>query len=151
MERECKSSTWACVAFILIPRSVNHLQSVRSREELGNIPGEISVLISRVLGENSDDILDVNKINSGSERMFYTLQISMTQLQSQINWNFRLSLTGGEFLFKKRASGFAPEEKFHCTNDAYAHDSNDVIWTFCWRHERKKKIGERECVHLGSL
>ena len=73
------------MAFILIPRSVNHLQSVRSREELGNIPGEISVLISRVLGENSDDILDVNKINSGSERMFYTLQISMTQLQSQIN------------------------------------------------------------------
>ena len=72
------------MAFILIPRSVNHLQSVRSREELGNIPGEISVLISRVLGENSDDILDVNKINSGSERMFYTLQISMTQLQSHI-------------------------------------------------------------------
>ena len=73
------------MAFILIPRSVNHLQSVRSREELGNIPGEISVLISSVLGENSDDILDVNKINSGSERMFYTLQISMTQLQSHIN------------------------------------------------------------------
>ena len=72
------------MAFILIPRSVNHLQSVRSREELGNIPGEISVLISRVLGENSDDILDVNKINSGSERMFYTLQISMTQLQSHV-------------------------------------------------------------------
>ena len=73
------------MAFILIPRSVNHLQSVRSREELGNIPGEISVLISSVLGENSDDILDVNKINSGSERMFYTLQISMTQLRSHIN------------------------------------------------------------------
>ena len=72
------------MAFILIPRSVNHLQSVRSREELGNIPGEISVLISRVLGENSDDILDVNKINSGSERMFYTLQISMTQPQSHV-------------------------------------------------------------------
>ena len=72
------------MAFILIPRSVNHLQSVRSREELGNIPGEISVLISSVLGENSDDILDVNKINSGSERMFYTLQISMTQLQSHV-------------------------------------------------------------------
>ena len=84
MERECKSSTWACVAFILIPRSVNHLQSVRSREELGNIPGEISVLISSFLGENSDDILDVNKINSGGERMFYTLQISMTQLQSHV-------------------------------------------------------------------
>ena len=53
------------MAFILIPRSVNHLQSVRSREELGIILGEISVLISRVLGENSDDILDVNKINWG--------------------------------------------------------------------------------------
>ena len=72
------------MAFILIPRSVNHLQSVRSREELGNIPGKFSVLISSVLGENSDDILDVNKINSGSERMFYTLQISMTQLQSHV-------------------------------------------------------------------
>ena len=114
------------MAFILIPRSVNHLQSVRSREELGNIPGEISVLISSVLGENSDDNLDVNKINSGSKRMFYTLQISMTQLQSHVG-NFRLLLTGGEFLFKKRASGFAPEEKFHCNNNAYAHDSNDVI------------------------
>ena len=84
MERECMSSTWACVAFILIARSVNHLLSVRSRQKLGIIPGEISVLISRVLGENSDDILDVNKINSGSERMFYTLQISMTQLQSHV-------------------------------------------------------------------
>ena len=73
------------MAFILIPRSVNHLLSARSRQKLGNIPGEISVLISRVLGENSDDILDVNKINSGSERMFYTLQISMSQLQSHIN------------------------------------------------------------------
>ena len=51
------------MAFILIPRFVNHLLSVRSRKELGIIPGEISVLISRVLGENSDDILDVNKIN----------------------------------------------------------------------------------------
>ena len=69
------------MAFILIPRSVNHPQSVRSREELGNIPGEISVLISSVLGENSDDILDVNKIN---RRMFYTVQISMTQLQSHV-------------------------------------------------------------------
>ena len=59
------SSTRACLAFNLIPRSVNHLLSVRSREELGNIPGKISVLISRVLGENSDDILDVNKINWG--------------------------------------------------------------------------------------
>ena len=49
----------------------------------------------------------------------------MTQLQSHVG-NFRLLLTGGEFLFKKRASGFAPEEKFHCTNNAYAHDSNDV-------------------------
>ena len=72
------------MAFILIPRSVNRLLSVRSREELGNIPGEISVLISRVLGENNDDILDVKKINSGSKRMFYTLQISMTQLQSHV-------------------------------------------------------------------
>ena len=151
MERECKSSTWACVAFILIPRSVNHLQSVRSREELGIILGEISVLISRVLGENSDDILDVNKINWGmiSECSVYA---NFNDLASKSRKrNFRLLFTGGEFLFKKRASGFAPEEKFHCTNNAYAHDSNDVIWTFCWRHERKKKIGERECVHLGSL
>ena len=151
MERECKSSTWACVAFILIPRSVNHLQSVRSREELGIILREISVLISRVLGENSDDILDVNKINWGmiSECSVYA---NFNDLASKSRKrNFRLLFTGGEFLFKKRASGFAPEEKFHCTNNAYAHDSNDVIWTFCWRHERKKKIGERECVHLGSL
>ena len=70
------------MAFILIPRSVNHLLSVRLREELGIIPGEISVLISRVLGENSDDILDVNKINlrrgGGGGRVFYTLQIAMT-------------------------------------------------------------------------
>ena len=74
------------MAFILIPRSViiNHLLSVRSRQKLGIIPGEISVLISRVLGENSDDILDVNKINSGSKRMFYTMQMSMTQLQSHV-------------------------------------------------------------------
>ena len=76
------------MAFILIPRSVNRLLSVRSREELGIIPGEISVLIlvliSRVPGENSDDILDVNKINSGSKRMFYTMQISITQLQSHV-------------------------------------------------------------------
>ena len=72
------------MAFLLISRFVNRLLSVRSREELGNIPGKISVLISSVLGENSDDILDVNKINSGSERMFYTLQISMTQLQSHV-------------------------------------------------------------------
>ena len=74
------------MAFILIPRCViiNHLLSVRSRQKLGIIPGEISVLISRVLGENSDDILDVNKINSGSKRMFYTMQISMTQLQSHV-------------------------------------------------------------------
>ena len=53
------------MAFILIPRSVNHLLSARSSQKLGIIPGEISVLISRVLGKNSDDILDVNKINSG--------------------------------------------------------------------------------------
>ena len=72
------------MAFILIPRSVNHLLSFRSREELGIIPGEISVLISSVLRENSDDILDVNKTNSGSKRVFYTLQISMTLLQSHV-------------------------------------------------------------------
>ena len=115
------------MAFILIPRSVNHLQSVRSREELGIILGEISVLISRVLGENSDDILDVNKINWGmiSECSVYA---NFNDLASKSRKrNFRLLFTGGEFLFKKRASGFAPEEKFHCTNNAYAHDSNDVI------------------------
>ena len=115
------------MAFILIPRSVNHLQSVRSREELGNIPGEISDLISSVLGENSDDILDVNKINWGmiSECSVYA---DFNDLASKSRKrNFRILLTGGEFLFKKRASGFAPEEKFHCNNNAYAHDSNDVI------------------------
>ena len=115
------------MAFILIPRSVNHLQSVRSREELGIILREISVLISRVLGENSDDILDVNKINWGmiSECSVYA---NFNDLASKSRKrNFPLLFTGGEFLFKKRASGFAPEEKFHCTNNAYAHDSNDVI------------------------
>ena len=53
------------MAFILIPRSVNHPLSVRSRQKFGIIPGEISVFISRVLGENSDDIVDVKKINWG--------------------------------------------------------------------------------------
>ena len=115
------------MAFILIPRSVNHLQSVRSREELGIILREISVLISRVLGENSDDILDINKINWGmiSECSVYANCNDLAAKSRKRN--FRLLFTGGEFLFKKRASGFAPEEKFHCTNDAYAHDSNDVI------------------------
>ena len=98
------------MAFILIPRSVNHLLSVRSREELGIIPGEISVLISRVLGENSDDILDVNKINSESKRMFYTLQISMTQLQSHVKetcvrrcWQVTFKTSCSHFQKRKRS------------------------------------------------